>query len=113
KKFMIDYDIPTANYESFSKVETARNYIKEKGAPIVIKADGLAEGKGVIVAQTTEEALEAVDHLMVDGADEGAGRKVVVEEFFEGLEFSLMVLVDDKNVYQVLHARERVRKRTR
>src|SRR5699024_5112542 len=63
KKFMIDYDIPTANYESFSKVEAARNYIKEKGAPIVIKADGLAEGKGVIVAQTTEEALEAVDHL--------------------------------------------------
>src|SRR5699024_9737133 len=77
-------NIPKTNYESFSKVKAARNYIKEKGAPIVIKADGLAEGKGVIVAQTTEEALEAVDHLMVDGAYEGAGRKVVVEEFLEG-----------------------------
>ena len=109
KKFMMDYDIPTANYESFSKVEAARNYIKEKGAPIVIKADGLAEGKGVIVAQTTEEALEAVDHLMVDGAYEGAGRRVVVEEFLEGPEFSLIAFVHENNVYPMLPARDHKR----
>src|SRR5699024_12562132 len=75
----------------------------------VIKADGLAEGKGVIVAKTTEEALEAVDHLMVDGDYEGAGRKVVVEEFLEGPEFSLIAFVHENNVYPMLQARDHKR----
>src|SRR5699024_3940448 len=106
KHFMIEYEIPTASDEGFSKVEAAMTYMTEAGAPIVIKADGLAEGKGVIVAQTTEEALEAVDDVMVDGAYEGAGRKVVVEEFLEGPEFSLIAFVHENNVYPMLPARD-------
>src|SRR5690625_1354321 len=73
KKFMVDHGIPTAAYATFTNPEEAKKYIEEKGAPIVIKADGLAEGKGVIVAQTLDQALEAIDLLMVDGAFSGAG----------------------------------------
>src|SRR5690625_4362180 len=76
KQFMNTYDIPTAAHETFTNPDEAKRYIEEKGAPIVIKADGLAEGKGVIVAETKEQALEAIDTLMVEGAFQGAGEKV-------------------------------------
>src|SRR5699024_3080771 len=66
KQFMVKHGIPTAAYETFTEAEAAKQYIKEQGAPIVIKADGLAEGKGVIVAQTDEQALDAIDKLMIE-----------------------------------------------
>src|SRR5699024_7416594 len=97
KQFMMNYGIPTAAYETFTDVESARKYVEEKGAPIVIKADGLAEGKGVIVATTDEMALDAIDKLMVDDAFSGAGKKVVIEEFLEGREFSLIAFVHDND----------------
>src|SRR5690625_3720146 len=106
KQFMVKYDIPTAAYESFTDVEEAKKYVEAQGAPIVIKADGLAEGKGVIVAETVEQALEALDFLMVEGAFSGAGEKVVIEEFLEGKEFSLIAFVHENNVYPMLAARD-------
>jgi len=109
KQFMMKYGIPTAKYESFTEVEAAKEYIKEQGAPIVIKADGLAEGKGVIVAETEEEALEAIDFLMIEGAFSGAGEKVVIEEFLEGKEFSLIAFVHENNVFPMLAARDHKR----
>ena len=90
KKIMQQYDIPTADYRVFySKVE-ARKYIEEKGAPIVLKKDGLAAGKGVAVAMTIEDALKALDDMLDESTEEG----LVIEEFLEGEEFSLMVLVN-------------------
>lgn len=109
KQFMMKYDIPTAAYQTFTDPVLAKEYIAEKGAPIVIKADGLAEGKGVIVAMTDEEALSAIDTLMVDGAFKGAGQTVVVEEFLEGREFSLIAFVHEHGVYPMLAARDHKR----
>lgn len=109
KQFMVKYDIPTAAYESFTDVEEAKKYVEAQGAPIVIKADGLAEGKGVIVAETVEQALEALDFLMVEGAFSGAGEKVVIEQFLEGKEFSLIAFVHEHNVYPMLAARDHKR----
>lgn len=109
KQFMINHEIPTADYQSFSQADKARQYIEEKGAPIVIKADGLAEGKGVIVAQTTEEALQAVDNLMVEGAYSGAGKKIVVEDCLVGREFSLIAFVHENNVFPMVPARDHKR----
>src|SRR5690625_2470516 len=71
KQFMVKYEIPTAAYKTFTDAPSAKAYVQEQGAPIVIKADGLAEGKGVIVAETVEQATEAVDLLMVEGAFQG------------------------------------------
>src|SRR5699024_1666572 len=79
------------------------------GAPIVIKADGLAEGKGVVVAMTTADALAAIDHMMVEGAFKGAGQKVVIEEFLEGREFSLIAFVHEHGVFPMLPARDHKR----
>lgn len=109
KEFMVKYDIPTAAYESFTDVDEAKKYVEAQGAPIVIKADGLAEGKGVIVAETVEQALEALDFLMVEGAFSGAGEKVVIEQFLEGKEFSLIAFVHEHNVYPMLAARDHKR----
>lgn len=109
KQFMIRHDIPTAAYETFTDADSARAYIKEKGAPIVIKADGLAEGKGVIVATTDEMAEEAIDTLMVEGAFSGAGEKVVIEEFLEGREFSLIAFVHENYVFPMIAARDHKR----
>ena len=81
---MKKYNIPTAKYEVFTEAEAAKEYIKAEGAPIVIKADGLAAGKGVIVAMTMDEALGAIDEIMGDGAFGSAGARVVVEEFMAG-----------------------------
>lgn len=109
KQFMVKYDIPTATYESFIDPEAAKEYIREKGAPIVIKADGLAEGKGVIVAQTLEQALDAIDTLMIEDKFSGAGSKVVIEEFLDGREFSLIAFVHENNVFPMIAARDHKR----
>lgn len=98
KDFLARQNIPTAAYGNFTDMDEALAYVREQGAPIVIKADGLAAGKGVIVAMTLEEAEEAVRD-MLDGNKFGdAGHRVVVEEFLEGEEASFIVMVDGKNV---------------
>lgn len=109
KQFMMKYNIPTAAYEVFTDAAEAKKYVEQQGAPIVIKADGLAEGKGVVVAETVEQALDAIDFLMVEGAFSGAGKKVVIEQFLEGREFSLIAFVHEHNVYPMLAARDHKR----
>lgn len=109
KKFMIDYEIPTAAYESFTDPNKAKKYIEKQGVPIVIKADGLAEGKGVTVAQTIDEALKAIDYMMVEGAFSGAGKKIVIEEFLDGREFSLIAFVHEHHVFPMIPARDHKR----
>ncbi|WP_066071491.1 phosphoribosylamine--glycine ligase [Neobacillus soli] len=94
KELMKKYQIPTADYAVFTSYEDARNYIEEKGAPIVIKADGLAAGKGVTVALTKEEALESLEEMLVDAKFGAASSQVVIEEFLSGEEFSLMAFVN-------------------
>ncbi len=98
KDIMKKYDIPTANYDVFTDYEEALNYVKKVGAPIVIKADGLAAGKGVVVAMTLEEAFAALDDMLNDQKFGGAGARVVIEEFLEGEEFSLMAFVNENLV---------------
>ena len=88
------YAIPTADYGRFTDADAAKAYIREKGAPIVVKADGLAAGKGVTVAMTVDEALRAVDAAMLDGAFGDAGAELVVEEFMDGEELSFFALSD-------------------
>ena len=95
---MQKYQIPTAEYAVFTEYEPAVAYVKEKGAPIVIKADGLAAGKGVTVAMTLDEALDSLKENMVDSKFGDASAKVVVEEFLSGEEFSLMALVNGEVV---------------
>ncbi|MCF8180182.1 MAG: phosphoribosylamine--glycine ligase [Limnohabitans sp.] len=98
KAFMKRHGIPTADYQTFSKASEAHNYIDQKGAPIVIKADGLAAGKGVVVAMSLPEAHMAVDMMLSDNKLGNAGARVVIEEFLIGEEASFIVLVDGKNV---------------
>ncbi|WP_011298672.1 phosphoribosylamine--glycine ligase [Cupriavidus necator] len=98
KAFMHRHGIPTAAYQTFSDAAQAHAYIDAQGAPIVIKADGLAAGKGVVVAMSLEEAHSAVDMMLADNKLGDAGARVVVEEFLEGEEASFIVLVDGKNV---------------
>ncbi len=97
KDFMIRYGIPTAAYESFTEANAAIAYIQKHGAPIVVKADGLAAGKGVIVAQTTEEAIAAVNDMLAGNAFGEAGHRVVIEEFLQGEEASFIVICDGKS----------------
>ena len=98
KDFLARHQIPTAEYQNFTEVEPALAYLKEKGAPIVIKADGLAAGKGVIVAMTLVEAEEAVKDMLSGNAFGDAGSRVVIEEFLDGEEASFIVMVDGKHV---------------
>ena len=98
KELMQKYNIPTGEYAVFTDYEQAVAYIKEKGAPIVIKADGLAAGKGVTVALTLEDALASIKEMMVDAKFGTASATVVIEEFLEGEEFSLMALVNGEKV---------------
>ena len=98
KDFLARHQIPTGGYGNFTEVEPALAYLREKGAPIVVKADGLAAGKGVIVAMTMEEAEEAVKDMLSGNAFGEAGCRVVIEEFLEGEEASFIVMVDGKNV---------------
>ena len=98
KDFLARHAIPTAEYQNFTDVEPALAYLREKGAPIVIKADGLAAGKGVIVAMTLEEAEEAVIDMLSGNAFGDAGARVVIEEFLDGEEASFIVMVDGEHV---------------
>ncbi|MCQ2030312.1 phosphoribosylamine--glycine ligase [Stutzerimonas zhaodongensis] len=98
KDFLARHRIPTAEYQNFTEVEPALAYLQEKGAPIVIKADGLAAGKGVIVAMTLQEAEDAVRDMLSGNAFGDAGARVVIEEFLEGEEASFIVMVDGANV---------------
>ncbi|MBS7522889.1 phosphoribosylamine--glycine ligase [Serratia ureilytica] len=98
KDFLARHRIPTAEYENFTEVEPALAYVRSKGAPIVIKADGLAAGKGVIVAMTLQEAEEAVRDMLAGNAFGDAGHRIVVEEFLDGEEASFIVMVDGENV---------------
>jgi phosphoribosylamine--glycine ligase len=98
KDFLARHKIPTAEYQNFTEVEPALAYLRQKGAPIVIKADGLAAGKGVIVAMTLEEAESAVKDMLAGNAFGNAGHRIVIEEFLDGEEASFIVMVDGKNV---------------
>ncbi|MGM8364026.1 phosphoribosylamine--glycine ligase [Virgibacillus sp. W0181] len=109
KDFMKKYEIPTAAYETFTDAEAAKRYIEQQGAPIVVKADGLAEGKGVIVAETKEQAIEAIDNMMIEKTFAEAGATIVIEEFLEGNEFSLMAFVHENNVFPMMPARDHKR----
>lgn len=109
KDLMKKYNIPTAKYETFTSFEQAKQYVEEQGAPIVIKADGLAAGKGVVVAATKEEAIETLyDYLEKDKFGE-ASQKVVIEEFLTGEEFSLMAFVNGEKVYPMVIAQDHKR----
>src|SRR5690554_1831863 len=98
KDFLARHKIPSADYQSFTEVEPALAYLREKGAPIVIKADGLAAGKGVIVAETLAQAEAAVRDMLSGNAFGEAGCRVVIEEFLSGEEASFIVMVDGKNI---------------
>ncbi|WP_339899893.1 phosphoribosylamine--glycine ligase [uncultured Gilvimarinus sp.] len=98
KDFLERHKIPTADYQNFTEVEPALAYLREKGAPIVVKADGLAAGKGVIVAETLEQAEDAVRDMLSGNAFGDAGCRVVIEEFLSGEEASFIVMVDGENV---------------
>jgi phosphoribosylamine--glycine ligase len=98
KKFMQKYDIPTAGFSVFRKRERAIEYVERVGAPIVIKADGLAAGKGVIVAQTVQEAIKAINLIMKEKAFGDAGRQVVIEDCMVGEEASFLAFTDGKTV---------------
>lgn len=98
KAFMAKYGIPTAGYQTFENAEKAHQYVQEKGAPIVIKADGLAAGKGVIVAMTENEAHAAIDDMLLGNKMGNAGARVVIEDFLQGEEASFIVMVDGENV---------------
>ncbi|MDD1617697.1 MAG: phosphoribosylamine--glycine ligase [Methylococcaceae bacterium NSP1-2] len=97
KDFMIRHGIPTARYQSFTDQQQAIAYIQQHGAPIVVKADGLAAGKGVIVAQTEAEAIAAVEDMLSGNAFGNAGHRVVIEEFLQGEEASFIVIADGKH----------------
>ncbi|EGR0546664.1 phosphoribosylamine--glycine ligase [Vibrio cholerae] len=98
KDFLARHNIPTAAYANFTEIEPALAYVREKGAPIVVKADGLAAGKGVIVAMTLQEAEDAIQDMLAGNAFGSAGNRVVVEEFLDGEEASFIVMVDGENV---------------
>jgi phosphoribosylamine---glycine ligase len=97
KAFMQRHGIPTAEYRTFTDAGAARAYVQERGAPIVIKADGLAAGKGVVVAQTLDEALGAIDAMLLDNRLGASGARVVIEDFLEGEEASFIVMSDGRN----------------
>jgi phosphoribosylamine---glycine ligase len=98
KRFMVRHNIPTAFFETFSDIKAAKAYVDKHGAPIVVKADGLAAGKGVVVAMTKDEAYAAIDMMLSDNKLGDAGARVVVEEFLAGEEASFIVMVDGKNI---------------
>ncbi|MGD8428955.1 MAG: phosphoribosylamine--glycine ligase [Ectothiorhodospiraceae bacterium] len=98
KEFLARHDIPTAEYRVFTELDAAREYIREKGAPIVIKADGLAAGKGVTVAASVDEALQAAESCLSGGAFGEAGARIVVEECLQGEEASFIVMVDGEHI---------------
>jgi phosphoribosylamine--glycine ligase len=106
KQLMKKYNIPTAAYESFERYEDALAYVRRQGAPIVIKADGLAAGKGVTVAMTLEQAEQALREIMVDKVFGEAGARVVVEEYLQGQEMSILAFVDGHVVRPMVPAQD-------
>lgn len=109
KKIMDQNNIPTADYRTFSDFEQASKHVKEVGAPIVIKADGLAAGKGVVVAKSETEALQALKDMLTDHRFGTSGNKVVIEEFLVGEEFSLLAFVKNEKVYPMVIAQDHKR----
>ncbi len=109
KAFMVRHRIPTAAYQTFTDPAAAHRYINAQGAPIVIKADGLAAGKGVVVATTTDEAHAAVDAMLGDGSLGAAGARVVIEECLLGEEASFIVLCDGKNIFPLATSQDHKR----
>ena len=109
KAFMRRHGLPTAEYETFTDAREAHAYVARRGAPIVIKADGLAAGKGVVVAQTQGEADAAIDAMLVDNAMGSAGARVVIEEFLEGEEASFIVMVDGRHVLPLASSQDHKR----
>ena len=109
KGIMKKYGIPTAKYEVFTDADKAKAYIRQEGAPIVIKADGLAAGKGVIVAETLQQALDAIDEIMCDKAFGNAGSSVVVEEFMDGEEASVLAFTDGKTIVPMIPSQDHKR----
>ena len=109
KDLMKKYGIPTARYEVFAEAEAARAYIRSEGTPIVVKADGLAAGKGVVVAMTEQEALDAVDAIMENNSFGDAGERVVIEEFMEGEEASLLAFTDGTLIRPMISAQDHKR----
>ena len=109
KELMAKYNIPTAFFKICEDIETAKAYVEEKGAPIVVKADGLAAGKGVVVAMTKAEALEAIYEMMGDHKFGAAGARLVLEEYMEGEEASLLAFTDGKTVVPMIAAQDHKR----
>jgi phosphoribosylamine--glycine ligase len=109
KRFMARHGIPTAHSQTFSEVAPAHDFVRSRGAPIVIKADGLAAGKGVVVARTEEEAHAAIDRMLVDEVLGSAGARVVIEEFLQGEEASFIVMVDGKHVLPLASSQDHKR----
>ncbi|GIN73269.1 phosphoribosylamine--glycine ligase [Bacillus sp. J14TS2] len=109
KNLMKKYSIPTATYETFTSYEAAKAYVHENGTPIVIKADGLAAGKGVVVAMTEEEANQALEEMLINSKFGESSAKVVIEEFLEGEEYSLMAFVNGEAVYPMVIAQDHKR----
>ncbi len=109
KELMAKYNIPTAFFKICEDIETAKAYVEEKGAPIVVKADGLAAGKGVVVAMTKQDALDAIDEMMGDHKFGAAGARVVLEEYMEGEEASLLAFTDGKTVVPMIAAQDHKR----
>ncbi len=109
KAFMSRHGIPTAAYQTFSSADQAHAWVRERGAPIVIKADGLAAGKGVVVAQTLAEAHAAIDAMLVDNRMGDAGARVVIEDFLEGEEASFIVMVDGRNILPLASSQDHKR----
>ena len=106
KDLCAKYDIPTANYARFDECNAAKEYIRAHGAPIVVKADGLAAGKGVILCRNENEAYAAIDHIMTENAFGNAGAEVVIEEFMTGEEASFFALVDGKHSLPLVAAQD-------
>ena len=98
KDFFARHNIPTAAYQNFTDIELAKSYVRQQGAPIVIKADGLAAGKGVIIAETEQQAFEAIEDMLEGNKFGEAGSRVVVEEFLTGEEASFIVMIDGENI---------------
>ena len=109
KELMAKYNIPTAFFKICEDIEAAKAYVEEKGAPLVVKADGLAAGKGVVVAMTKQEALDAIDDMMGDHKFGAAGARVVLEEYMEGEEASLLAFTDGKTVVPMIAAQDHKR----
>jgi len=109
KRFMARHKIPTAEFSTFTDAKAAHDYIEQKGAPIVIKADGLAAGKGVVVALSTDEAHRAIDDMLAGNKLGDAGARVVIEEFLDGEEASFIVMVDGKHVLPLASSQDHKR----